>query len=128
MGKQPIRKGVARVPVVMQLEALECGAACLCMLMSYYDKWLPLEQVRKDCGVSRDGSNALNVAKAARSYGMEAKGRRCGGDTQSKALHHIRQPDKAIGGTHHLHNGNLVLTVLHGHLNGAKNDKQADAQ
>ena len=74
--KRPIQKGVAKVPVVMQLEALECGAASLCMLMAYYDKWIPLEQVRADCGVSRDGSNARNVLKAARSYGMTAQGYR----------------------------------------------------
>ena len=74
--KRPIQKGVAKVPVVMQLEALECGAASLCMLMAYYDKWIPLEQVRADCGVSRDGSNARNVLKAARSYGMNAQGYR----------------------------------------------------
>ena len=59
--KMPVKKKVARVPVVMQLEALECGAACLTMILAYYDKWIPLEQVRKDCGVSRDGSNALNI-------------------------------------------------------------------
>ncbi len=74
--KQPIKKGVAKVPVVMQMEALECGAACLCMIMAYYDKWIPLEQVRADCGVSRDGSSAKNVLKAARSYGMVARGYR----------------------------------------------------
>ena len=74
--KQPVRKGVAKVPVVMQMEALECGAASLCMIMAYYDKWIPLEQVRADCGVSRDGSSAKNVLKAARSYGMTAKGYR----------------------------------------------------
>ncbi len=74
--KKPIEKGVAKVPVVMQLEALECGAACLCMVMAYYEKWIPLEQVRSDCGVSRDGSNARNILRAARSYGMEAKGYR----------------------------------------------------
>ena len=73
---EPVTKGVARVPVVMQLEALECGAACLCMAMAYYHKWVPLEQVRKDCGVSRDGSNALNILKAARMYGFEADGYR----------------------------------------------------
>ena len=74
--KQPINKGVAKVPVIMQMEALECGAASLCMLMAYYEKWVPLEQVRKDCGVSRDGSKASNILKAARSYGFQAKGYR----------------------------------------------------
>ena len=74
--KQPVTKGRVKVPVVMQMEALECGAASLCMLMAYYDKWVPLEQVRKDCGVSRDGSRASNILKAARSYGFTAKGYR----------------------------------------------------
>ncbi len=74
--KQPLTKGVAKVPVIMQLEALECGAACLTMVAAYYGKWIPLEQVRTDCGVSRDGSNALNVLKAARHYGFTAKGYR----------------------------------------------------
>lgn len=71
--KQPIKKGVAKVPVIMQLEALECGAASLAMVMAYYDKWIPLEQVREDCGVSRDGSKAKNVALAAMRYGFEVK-------------------------------------------------------
>ena len=73
---KPITKGVAKVPVIMQLEALECGAACLAMILAYYNKWIPLEQVRADCGVSRDGSNAKNVLKAARYYGLSAKGYR----------------------------------------------------
>ena len=75
--KQPVTKGRVKVPVVMQMEALECGAACLTMVMAYYDKWIPLEQVRLDCGVSRDGSNAKNILIAARSYGFEAQGYRC---------------------------------------------------
>ena len=75
--KQPVTNGRAKVPVVMQMEALECGAASLAMVMAYYDKWVPLEQVRLDCGVSRDGSNAKNGLIAARSYGFEAQGYRC---------------------------------------------------
>ena len=71
--KQPVKKGVAKVPVVMQLEALECGAASLTMLMASYDKWVPLEQVRSDCGVSRDGSKAKNIALAAINYGFDVK-------------------------------------------------------
>ncbi len=69
-------KMAAKVPQVMQMEALECGAASLAMICAYYGKWLPLEQVRVDCGVSRDGSSALNIVRAAISYGFEAKGYR----------------------------------------------------
>ena len=74
--KQPVRNGVAKVPMIMQMEALECGAACLAMVLAYYRKWIPLEQVRLDCGVSRDGSNMKNVYLAAQSYGPETHGYR----------------------------------------------------
>ena len=75
--KRPVSKGAAKVPIIMQMEALECGAACLAMVMAYYEKWVPLAQVRVDCGVSRDGSKAKNMLRAARSYGFIAKGFRC---------------------------------------------------
>lgn len=74
--KKPVMGKVAKVPVVLQLEMLECGAASLAMVMAYYNKWVPLEQVRVDCGISRDGSNAKNILIAARNYGMIAKGYR----------------------------------------------------
>ena len=74
--KSLIDKGVAKVPVIMQMEALECGAASLAMIMAYFGTWYPLEKVRVDCGVSRDGSSARNIVLAARSYGMEASGYR----------------------------------------------------
>ena len=59
--KPTLTKGAAKVPVIMQLEDLECGAASLAMLMACYEKWVPLEQVRVDCGVSRDGSSAKTI-------------------------------------------------------------------
>lgn len=72
--KKPKNKGVANTPLIMQLEALECGAASLAMIMAYYGKWVPLEQVRVDCGVSRNGSNAKNILRAAQKYGFKTKG------------------------------------------------------
>ena len=74
------RKKRITVPVIMQMEALECGAASLAMILAYHGKWLPLEQVRSDCGVSRDGSKASSIAKAGRSYGLEVKAHRYGVD------------------------------------------------
>ena len=70
---KPLTKGRTKVPVIMQMEALECGAASLAMILAYYNKWIPLEQIREDCGVSRNGSNAKNIMVAARSYGLNAK-------------------------------------------------------
>ena len=72
--KKPKTKGIANTPLIMQLEALECGAASLAMVMAYYGKWVALEQVRVDCGVSRNGSNAKNILRAAQKYGFKTKG------------------------------------------------------
>lgn len=67
---------IAKVPVIMQLEELECGAASLCMVLAYYNKWIPIEEVRATCGVSRDGVSAGGILRAARYYGLEASGYR----------------------------------------------------
>ena len=70
------KRRLQRVPLVLQYEAVECGAASLSMLMRHWGLYKPLGDVRVDCGVSRDGSNMLNIKKAAQAYGFEVIAKR----------------------------------------------------
>jgi NHLM bacteriocin system ABC transporter peptidase/ATP-binding protein len=74
-----------QTPTVLQMEAVECGAASLAIILAHYKHYVSLEELRITVGVNRDGSNAASVAKAARSYGLEAKGKRLDFDSLQNA-------------------------------------------
>ena len=71
-------RNVKKVKPVLQMEVTECGAASLCMILDYYGKSVTMEQLRLECGVSRNGVNAKNIARAAMLHGLKPRALKVG--------------------------------------------------
>ena len=81
-----LSKTRVKVPTILQMEATECGAASLSMIFAHYKLWLPLEKLRQECGVNRDGSKASCVIRAARNRGCKANGYRWTADRLKEVM------------------------------------------
>ena len=75
-------------PILLQMHATECGAACLGMVLGHFGRWVPLTELRERCEVSRDGSSAASIVRAARHYGLESNGL----SVRAKSLHRLQLP------------------------------------